>query len=314
MLLIVDLNRQSLDRVVPGIRAAQLKRLFDAAGWHVLEAKYGRQLQAAFARPGGDALRRRIDEMSNEEYQSLIRRRGADLRARLDAAGRARRPRRTLHIVAALDATPMTTLHELLANLGGHDLDELLTSRAGRCGDRRPSVLFAYTIKGWGLPFAGDALNHSMLLSGEQIAALQQSWASPHGAEWDAFAPDSPEGRCCRAAGGAAARTRSRRTAPPVHARGDPRARWISPIPARLSTQEALGRVLPRLAECRGRGRAHRDDRARRGDLDPPRQLDRQGRRLRAREPPPTTRTTCSACCAGSRAHGASTSSWASPR
>jgi len=57
VMLVVDLNRQSLDRVVPGVRAAQLKGLFAAAGWRVLEAKYGRQLQEAFRRPGGERLR-----------------------------------------------------------------------------------------------------------------------------------------------------------------------------------------------------------------------------------------------------------------
>ncbi|MBA2679690.1 MAG: pyruvate dehydrogenase, partial [Ktedonobacteraceae bacterium] len=67
VLLIVDLNRQSLDRVVPGIRATQLKRLFQAANWQVLEAKYGQQLQHVFSSPGGMALRQRLDEMSNEE-------------------------------------------------------------------------------------------------------------------------------------------------------------------------------------------------------------------------------------------------------
>src|SRR5690606_5192100 len=43
VLWVVDLNRQSLDRVVPGIRAARLKALFHAAGWYVIEAKYGRR-------------------------------------------------------------------------------------------------------------------------------------------------------------------------------------------------------------------------------------------------------------------------------
>ena len=37
---IVDLNRQSLDRVIPGVRASRLKALFAGAGWVVLEAKY----------------------------------------------------------------------------------------------------------------------------------------------------------------------------------------------------------------------------------------------------------------------------------
>ena len=38
---IIDLNRQSLDRVIPGVRAGRLKALFAGAGWHVFEAKYG---------------------------------------------------------------------------------------------------------------------------------------------------------------------------------------------------------------------------------------------------------------------------------
>ena len=54
--------------------------MFSAAGWHVLEAKYGRRLQARFAGPGGGALKRRIDDMANEEYQVLIRRPGPEAR------------------------------------------------------------------------------------------------------------------------------------------------------------------------------------------------------------------------------------------
>jgi pyruvate dehydrogenase E1 component len=50
---IVDLNRQSLDRVVPNIGATRLQGMFDAAGWQVLTVKYGRLLESLFARPGG---------------------------------------------------------------------------------------------------------------------------------------------------------------------------------------------------------------------------------------------------------------------
>jgi len=53
VLWVVDLNRQSLDRVIPGVKAARLRRLFADNGWRVLEAKYGRQLQALFALPDG---------------------------------------------------------------------------------------------------------------------------------------------------------------------------------------------------------------------------------------------------------------------
>jgi len=60
---------------------SRLRKLFSEIGWRVLEVKYGRRLQAAFARPGGEALRRRIDDMSNEQYQAIIRLPGAELRA-----------------------------------------------------------------------------------------------------------------------------------------------------------------------------------------------------------------------------------------
>src|SRR6266545_5704005 len=53
VLWVVDLNRQSLDRVVPGVRVAKLKQLFATANWQVLEAKYGHTLQSLMAQPQG---------------------------------------------------------------------------------------------------------------------------------------------------------------------------------------------------------------------------------------------------------------------
>src|SRR5215207_2460253 len=66
---IVDLNRQSLDRVVPTMGATRLQGMFAAAGWQVLTVKYGARVEELFTRPGGSALRARIDAMPNPEYQ-----------------------------------------------------------------------------------------------------------------------------------------------------------------------------------------------------------------------------------------------------
>ena len=92
MLWIVDLNRQSLDRVVPDIAAGRIGAMFEAAGWQTITVKYGRRLRELFARDGGEALRRRIDEMTNEEYQRLLRASPAELRERLPGTGAAPRP------------------------------------------------------------------------------------------------------------------------------------------------------------------------------------------------------------------------------
>jgi len=54
---VVDLNRQSLDRVMPSTSSARLRGMFAAAGWQVLTVKYGHVLEELFERPGGPALR-----------------------------------------------------------------------------------------------------------------------------------------------------------------------------------------------------------------------------------------------------------------
>ncbi len=248
VLWIVDLNRQSLDRIIPGIKAARLKQHFQVEGWQVLEVKYGRKLQAIFAQPEGEVLRRRIDQMSNEEYQTLIRLDGAALRPRLAQGPDEASLTRLLAQVSDAD------LPDLLANLGGHDLNELLGAfqAADRVKDM-PTVIFAYTIKGWGLPIAGDRLNHSALLSEKQLDEVRQKLDIAPGEEWAAFAAASPEGQLCQTA-------RAR-----MYPRSETASVVILPeaIPMRLeveqgretSSQEAFGRIVRRLADVPEIGR-----------------------------------------------------------
>ena len=88
VLWVVDLNRQSLDRVVPDIAFGRMAGMFEAAGWQVMTVKYGRRLEELFERSGGAELRQRIDEMPNEEYQRLLRAPAEDLRERLPGRSR----------------------------------------------------------------------------------------------------------------------------------------------------------------------------------------------------------------------------------
>ena len=188
VLWVVDVNRQSLDRVVPGVRVGQWVAQFRAAGWQVLEVKYGRRLQAAFARPGGEALRAWLDAMPNEQYQSMFALDGPALRERfVDGA-----PAEVADVVAGIGDDE---LGPLVTDLGGHDLQALLEAyqRADRDKDR-PTVVFAYTVKGWGLPIAGDPRNHSTLLTEAQVADLRADVRLTEQTEWDRFDPASPEG------------------------------------------------------------------------------------------------------------------------
>ncbi|MDL4818598.1 transketolase-like TK C-terminal-containing protein [Actinomadura opuntiae] len=230
---IVDLNRQSLDRVVPEIAAERLKGMFASAGWQVLTLKYGTLLEELFARPGGAQLRSRIDAMPNPEYQRLLRCSASDLRERLPGGGS-----EAQQIAALLEELEDSTLLEALRNLGGHDLAALDGALAA-IDDHRPTVIFAYTVKGYGLPTQGHPQNHSSLLTGAQINELAARIGADPASPWEGLAADSAAGRLCA---GAAAR---------LH-RDPAEAMAPLPVPADIgrtptgtaTTQAALGRAL----------------------------------------------------------------------
>ena len=235
---VVDFNRQSLDRIVPGVRIQQWKLQFEAAGWHVLEVKYGSRIMNDLPEADGVLLRTLIDEMPNEHYQSLFALRGTELRERfLEEASPLLRDR-----IADLNDD---YLHLLLTDLGGHDISALLEAfeECDAVKDR-PSVVFAYTVKGWGLPTAGHPRNHSTLLSVEQISRLRTEVGLEELTEWDRFDPSTPEGVL-------AAERREYLSRDVEAARGSiqiPAATMRKPPARPISTQEAFGRVLVELS------------------------------------------------------------------
>ncbi|MDN5918194.1 MAG: pyruvate dehydrogenase [Pseudonocardia sp.] len=232
---IVDLNRQSLDRVVPNIGAPRIEGMFGAAGWQVLTVKYGHLLHELFARPGGDALRARIDQMANPEYQRLLRCDAAEVRDRLPAGAPDDQRAALAALVAELDDE---TLLAAVRNLGGHDIAALGDVMA-EIDDSRPTVILAYTVKGYGLATAGHPQNHGSVLTESQMQQLSRDVGVPLENPWQRFAPDSDAGRLCSAT---AARLQRRDTG----------SATVAPLPTdigrtpsgRATTQAALGRAL----------------------------------------------------------------------
>jgi pyruvate dehydrogenase E1 component len=216
---VVDLNRQSLDRVVPDIAAGRIAAMFEAAGWHTVMVKYGPRLQR---RP---ALRARIDAMPNEEYQRLLRADPRELRERLE-----------VDVSDLQDADLLATFRDL----GGHDLAALIDGyrQADEVRDR-PSVVFAYTIKGWSLPTEGHPANHSALLNAAQYDELAARLGEDPADPWAPFPEGSPEAEL------SAATARRLRRDEPAPARtprvpGDLGRRHTG----RASTQQAFGRFF----------------------------------------------------------------------
>jgi pyruvate dehydrogenase E1 component len=227
---VVDLNRQSLDRIVPDIAAGRLQGMFASAGWQVLPVKYGQLLEELFTWPGGAELRARIDQMPNPEYQRLLRCPPAELRERL--------PGGSAVVASLISGLDDKVLGEAIRNLGGHDLAALDQAYAS-IDDTQPTVIFAYTVKGYGLATQGHPRNHSALLTQDQMRELAGRLGTDLDHPWSGFAAGSDAGRIC-----AEVARRLQRPVYPRHA--------VPPIPADFgrtpagsaSTQAALGRVL----------------------------------------------------------------------
>ncbi|MFC4222875.1 pyruvate dehydrogenase [Lysinibacter cavernae] len=247
---IIDFNRQSLDRVVPDTNTSRLQAMFAAAGWQVIEAKYGRTLTSLFERKGGESLRNRIDTMPNAEYQRLLRSPAEEVVDRLLAGGQASNRD---DLAAFLDRTlTELTAAELLAalrDLGGHDINTLRDSFA-TIDDHRPTALFAYTLKGWGLASEGHPQNHSALISETQLAELRERCnigddPFPSFRDADPTAPRlaGPDEDGCAAACAAAARRLRRHEAVASPGFAPPLDLGWSPTGI-ATTQAALGRTL----------------------------------------------------------------------
>jgi pyruvate dehydrogenase E1 component len=237
---VVDYNRQSLDSVVSERLFGRIEDIFRTTGFEVVELKYGSRLRAVFRRPGGEALRRWIDECPNQVYSALTFKGGAAWRAELERDLKSEPQMR-----AIVDGLDDRALHELMTNLAGHDLETLLAAFHA-VQDDRPRCFLAYTIKGYRLPLAGHRDNHAGMLTPGQMKEFQHAMGVPEGREWDPFVGlDVSE-----------AALRTFLAAVPF-ARTEPRVHAAAPavVPEHLdvlqdrivSTQAGFGRVLSEL-------------------------------------------------------------------
>jgi pyruvate dehydrogenase E1 component len=239
---IIDYNRQSLDGVVREGLWQRIEAIFGAFGWEVARLKHGALQRAAFAEPGGAALRDWIDRCPNQLYSALTFQGGAAWRMRLMDEIGDQGP-----VTALLNRRSDDALAELMTNLGGHCV-ETLAEAFDAVGHDRPTCFLAYTIKGWGTPLAGHKDNHSGLMTADQMAAFQARMGVPAGAEWEAFAAvEDPEGlkRFLSQVPFFAEGTR-RHAAPRIETPGP-----VALKEAEISTQAAFGKILDELARAK---------------------------------------------------------------
>lgn len=237
---VVDYNRQSLDAVVREGLWEKFETVFRNFGWDVVIVKYGRLMREAFAEPGGEALKRWIDNCPNALYAALCFQGGAAFRKHLHDEIGDQGP-----ITELIDKRSDEELLALMSNLGGHDMASMLEAFESIDHDR-PVCFIAYTIKGVGLPFQGHKDNHAGLMTVAQMEKYRESQNIRPGHEWDRY-----EGLAQDAAELDAFLARvpfnqdgRRLTAPAVEV---PRQLAFKPS-AQMSTQQGFGLVLNEIA------------------------------------------------------------------
>ncbi|KGB81052.1 MULTISPECIES: 1-deoxy-D-xylulose-5-phosphate synthase N-terminal domain-containing protein [Alphaproteobacteria] len=237
---IIDYNRQSLDGIVREGLFSRVEAIFEAFGWDVVRVKYGRLQRAAFAEPGGSALRDWVDHCPNQLYSALTFMGGAVWRQRLmeDLGDQG-------DVSRLIESRSDDELATLMENLGGNCVETMAETFAAIDHDR-PVCFLAYTIKGWGTPIAGHKDNHGGLMTKSQFESWQRHMGVPVGREWDRFATIAdPEA------------FQSHLDNVPFFSKGPRRHHDAKlPVPAieiatdrEMSTQMAFGKILDTLAK-----------------------------------------------------------------
>nr|WP_041392730.1 transketolase [Sphingobium sp. SYK-6] len=239
---IVDYNRQSLDATTADRMFSRFDDIFRTCGWRVVTLKHGKLQRAAFSRPGGQALADWIDACPNADFAALTYQGGGAWRERLladlagvpDVAG----------LIASFDDAGLAAL---MTNLGGHCM-ETLVDAFQRIDDDRPTLFIAYTVKGFGLPFAGHKDNHSGLMNPAQMEALRESMGIAPGEEWEPYG-GLGDNTAVALKAFVEASPLARRDAPPEAAPVPLPDSLPPPTDPQQSTQAAFGRILLDLAK-----------------------------------------------------------------
>jgi pyruvate dehydrogenase E1 component len=237
---IIDYNRQSLDATSADRMFERFDEIFRSCGWRVVELRYGQRLQKAL---GENAwLKSWFEQLSNAELSALHYQGGAAWRKRIEGElGK--------KAAAFLEAHDDEALAKLLTDLGGHCMGTLVRA-FDDADDDVPTLFIAWTIKGFGLPFAGHKDNHAGLMNPTQLAALRDAMGVREGHEWEPL-----EGVGDNARTGVEALLDRTRVAREKRARAFGSVA-ITPIPApagdEQSTQAAFGRILLDLSKAGG--------------------------------------------------------------
>jgi pyruvate dehydrogenase E1 component len=194
---IVDYNRQSLDgnritnkQIMGHTDDVRLQKTAEANGWEVIMLKHGSLRQKLFKKTGGDLLKKFLDEeVEDFELQAL-------LLVKDKKALRKDILEKHPQLKKFVDAVSDDELHDCLRDLAGHDFAQIIEAlEASKKTKKKPTLIIAHTVKGWGLSEAAMPGNHSSLVSQEEVDALMKREGSTPQNLFTRFDEKSKEGQ-----------------------------------------------------------------------------------------------------------------------
>lgn len=194
---IVDYNRQSLDghrisnqKIMNGSDADRIERTMAANGWEVIQIRHGSKREALFKKAGGTEFKNFLEnELEDYELQALLL--VQDMKA-LKKGLANERPK----LKKFLEGVSDQELYDAFRDFGGHDMfllaDAMLRSKQSK---RKPTIIIAHTLKGWGLRCAAAPGNHSQMVTEDEVMDLKAKQGITGDKLFEKFAATSAEGK-----------------------------------------------------------------------------------------------------------------------
>ena len=175
LIFVVNCNLQRLDGPVRGNGKIiqELEGIFRGAGWNTIKVIWGRRWDPLLEKDQTGLLQKRMDEVCDGELQNYKHNGGAYTREHFFG-----KYPELLELVADLSDDDIMYL-----NRGGHDPYKVYAAYAEAVAEtRKPTVILAMTVKGYGTGEAGEASNeaHSLKkLDIEELKAFRDRFAIP---------------------------------------------------------------------------------------------------------------------------------------
>ena len=194
---ILDYNRQSLDghritnqKIMGGTDSDRIENTMSANGWEVIQVRHGQKRQALFRKKGGQAFQRFLEgELSDYALQALLLIKDPKQLKREII-------KKYPHLKSFLEKVSDETLHGVLRDFGGHDPLALVDAfNQSKKNNRKPTIVIAHTLKGWGLEMEALQGNHSSLPDKKEMGELQKRQGLDEKTLFAGFAPGSHEGK-----------------------------------------------------------------------------------------------------------------------